>query len=234
MHVHLAEQRDDVAASASEHGATPLRALQGMGVVDELLVAVHACHLDGEELAALGAARGSIAYNPSSNMALGDGVTDLPAALEARVRIALGTDGGCANNQYDVFREMRAAEHLQRVTRRRMGVLTASGGMAQLFAMGTVEGYRALGLSGGSIEVGAFADLVALDPDDSSLQPLALTGDAVADLELVLAQAAFAMSPRAAITDVLVGGRAIVRERTTVQVEVAEVAARVRVLPQAR
>ena len=205
-----------------------------MGVVDRLLVAVHGCHLDREELGALGAAGGAIAYNPSSNMALGDGVTDVPSALESGVRVALGTDGGCANNQFDVFREMRATEHLQRVTRRRMGVLTPFGGVARLFAMGTVEGYRALGLEGGTIEAGAFADLVALDPDDPSLQPLLLDGDTASDLERLLAQAAFAMSPRAAVTDVIVGGRAIVRQRTSVQVDASEIAARVRVLPQLR
>src|SRR5262249_56638871 len=79
------------------------------------LIAVHAVWLDDEEVALMGARDAALAYCPSSNMFLGDGVTRLPELLRAGVRAGLGTDGGCTNNRLSVFEEMRMASLLQRV-----------------------------------------------------------------------------------------------------------------------
>jgi 5-methylthioadenosine/S-adenosylhomocysteine deaminase len=228
LHVHLAEQRDDVAFARERWGAPPLEALASMGVVDDRLAVVHGCWLEGGEIAQLAAAGASLVYNPGSNMALGDGVTDVEALVDAGVNVALGADGACANNQLDVFREMRLTEHLQRVTKHRMGVLTASRGAGVAWKMATRNGARARGLGpqDGTLEPGGVADLLALDPDDPSLQPLDL--DAEDAGEILMAQLAFSAAPRGAVTDVLVGGRPIVRERRLALVSEREVAAAVR------
>src|SRR5262249_60741905 len=55
------------------------------------LIAVHAVWLDDEEVALMGARDAALAYCPSSNMFLGDGVTRLPELLRAGVRAGLGT-----------------------------------------------------------------------------------------------------------------------------------------------
>ena len=176
----------------------------------------------------LGAARAGLAYNPASNMSLGDGITDLEAMVRAGVRIGLGTDGACANNQPDVFREMRTAEHLQRVKQLRMGVLTAGSGGRSLFEMGTRNGYAHLGLSGGRLETGALADLIALDPDDPSLQPLTLDGDPAESGVLLQSQLAFAVSIRGALTDVVVGGRQVLASGAPTRVDPRAVASAAR------
>src|SRR2546430_12844049 len=65
----------------------------------------------GVQTCALPISRGAaLAYCPSSNMFLGDGVTRVPELLRAGVRVGLGTDGGCTNNRLSVFEEMRSEE----------------------------------------------------------------------------------------------------------------------------
>src|SRR5262249_59712225 len=74
-----------------EHGATPLRHLDRLGALGARTIAVHAVWLDDEEVALMGARDAALAYCPSSNMFLGDGVTRLPELLRAGVRAGLGT-----------------------------------------------------------------------------------------------------------------------------------------------
>lgn len=229
IHVHLAEQRGDVEFARERFGASPGRVLDRLGLLSPRLVVVHGCWLDEAEIRRLGEAGTGLAYNPSSNMALGDGVTDLAAFHRAGVRMSLGTDGACANNQFDVYREMRTAEHLQRVSALRMGVLTPGRGALLLHDMGTRNGYEHLGLSGGVLEPGRAADLVALDPDDPSLQPADWDGLEPADgAALLCAQVAFGMSVRGALRDVVIGGRHVVEEGRPRTVDVREVVAAVR------
>jgi 5-methylthioadenosine/S-adenosylhomocysteine deaminase len=85
--------------------------------------------------------------------------------------------------------------------------------------MGTRLGGELLGLPVGRIAPGYRADLVAVDVGDPSLWPIqALTKNAV-----------YAMSSRA-ITDVVVDGDVVVRNRALVNVDLAEIRDRVAAL----
>src|SRR5205085_11727228 len=112
------------------------------------------------------------------NMALGDGIADIPNRIARGVTVSLGTD---ANNRLNLFDEMRAVEYLQRVSRLEMGIIPGAvadsrGSALPLFVMGTIGGARTLGLDAGRIEAGRWADLVAIDLTDPSLLPGALAG----------------------------------------------------------
>src|SRR5213593_4367281 len=137
MHVHVAEGRYEGERSVREHGATPVRHLDGLGALGARTIAVHAVWLDDEEVALMGARGAALAYCPSSNMFLGDGVTRVPELLRAGVRVGLGTDGGCTNSRLSVFEEMRMASLLQRVR--------------------LLDGGALLGLDAGRIEAGRLA-----------------------------------------------------------------------------
>src|SRR5579884_4400356 len=97
------------------------------------MVAIHLVWLAPEEIDLLGRRGAKLAYCPSSNMFLVDGVTDVPDLLRAGVTIGLGTDGACSNNRVSVFDEMRMVTLLQKVHRLDAAALTAR----QAFAMGT-------------------------------------------------------------------------------------------------
>src|SRR5204862_427865 len=122
---------------------------------------------DDEEIALMGARGAALAYCPSSNMFLGDGVTRVPELLRAGVRVGLGTDGGCTNSRLSVFEEMRMASLLQRVRLLDGGALPA----ASVFGLGTESGAAILGLPAGQIEAGRLADFVAVDLGHASLHP---------------------------------------------------------------
>src|SRR2546422_7864716 len=143
FHIHVAEGRYEGERTLREHGATPIRYLDGLGVLGPRMIGVHCVWLDDEEIALMGARRAALAYCPSSNMFLGDGITRVPELLNAGVRIGLGTDGGCTNNRLSVFEEMRMTSLLQRV-RLLDGVAIDA---VTAFGLGTRSGAEILGRS---------------------------------------------------------------------------------------
>ncbi len=194
LHVHCAEAPYEVEQTRAEHGTTPLRFLDRHGAVTSRTLVVHGCWLDDGEWDLLGRAGGKLAYNPSSNMFLGDGITPLRKALARGVTVALGTDGGCSNNQVSVFGEMRMAALLQKVAALDSTAMTAG----EVFRMGTEGGGLALGLPVGRLETGCRADLVAVDLDHLSMLPAQRAAN-----HLV-----YALDPRA-IREVYVEGRCV-------------------------
>jgi 5-methylthioadenosine/S-adenosylhomocysteine deaminase len=213
FHIHVAEGRYEGERTLREHGATPIRYLDRLGVLGPRMIGVHCVWLDDEEIALLGARGAALSYCPSSNMFLGDGITRIPEMLRAGVRIGLGTDGGCTNNRHSVFEEMRMTSLLQRVRLLDGTALPAE----RAFAMGTATGAGILGLETGVIAAGRFADLVAVDLDDPSLHPR----------HDLLKSVVYAMSARA-VTDVWVHGRRVVGERALTTVDQPRLMARVR------
>lgn len=220
-HIHLAEERYQVDEARHKYGATPLRALDAMGLVGSDLVAVHGCWFDAGERALLAERGAALAYNPSSNMFLGDGVTDVVDLVARGARVALGTDGGCSNSRVSVLDEMRACALLQKVARALAGAPDAGQAIdaESCFAMGTAWGGEVLGLPVGRLAVGQRADVVFVDLDDPSLWP-----------EQSLAKnVVYSLSARA-ITDVFVDGEPVVRDRALVRVAMSEIGERVRAL----
>jgi 5-methylthioadenosine/S-adenosylhomocysteine deaminase len=219
-HIHLAEEKYQVEDSLKKYGVTPLRAVDKMGLLDHDMVAVHGCWFDEGERALLAEKKGRLAYNPNSNMFLGDGVTEVVDLLKRGVRVALGTDGGCSNSRVSIFDEMRACALLQKVTKLDGQAITAE----TCFRLGTDGGGEVLGLPVGRLAVGARADLTFVDLDDPSLWPF-LGGQTLAK-NLV-----YSLSARA-VTDVFVEGRPVVRDRQLVNMPLGEIGERVRKLTQ--
>src|SRR5499426_1520361 len=195
FHIHVAEGRYEGDRTLSEHGATPMRYLDRLGVLGSRTIGVHCVWLDDAEVELMGARRAALAYCPSSNMFLGDGITRVPELMRAGVRVGLGTDGGCTNNRLSIFEEMRMTALLQRVRLLDGAAVDA----ATVFDLGTRSGAAILGLPAGVIAPAQFADLVAVNLDDASLHP---PSDHLKSL-------VYAMSPRA-VTDVWVHGRRVV------------------------
>jgi 5-methylthioadenosine/S-adenosylhomocysteine deaminase len=213
FHIHVAEGRYEGERTRAEHGATPVRYLDKLGVLGPRTIGVHCVWLDDEEIVLMGARGAALAYCPSSNMFLGDGITRLPEMLEAGVRAGLGTDGGCTNNRLSVFEEMRMASLLQRVRLLDGGALDA----ATALRLGTRSAAEILGLTTGLIAPGYLADLVAVDLDHPSLHP---QNDLVASI-------VYAMSAQA-VTDVWVHGRRVVERGRLTTVDMPELLDRVR------
>src|SRR5262249_38833854 len=139
-----------------------------------------------------------LAYCPSSNMILGDGITRITEMRARGIAIGLGTDGGCTNNRLSVFEEMRMAALLQKVRHLDGTRLPAE----EAFWMGTAGGARRLGPPAGAIAPASLADLVAVDLSHPSLHPATNLAKSVV----------YAMSHQA-VTDVWVHGRHVVKSQ---------------------
>jgi 5-methylthioadenosine/S-adenosylhomocysteine deaminase len=215
FHIHVAEYRAEREQVRARHGLTPVRFLDRLGVLGPRTIGVHCVWLDDEEVALLAERGARVAYCPSSNMILGDGVTKLRAMRAAGVPVALGTDGGCTNNRLSVFEEMRMAALLQKVTHLDGTAFTAE----EAFRLGTAGGGEVLGLPVGEVAAGRLADLVALDLGHPSLHPP----------NAVMKNVVYALSPQA-ITDVWVHGRHVVRDGRLATLDEAALLAEVRAL----
>jgi 5-methylthioadenosine/S-adenosylhomocysteine deaminase len=198
IHVHLHETRDEVEKSVEQHGVRPLERLARLGLVGPRLIAVHAVHVEPQELQFLARAGASVAHCPSSNLKLGAGIAPVAAMLAEGVALGIGTDGAASNNSLDMFHEMRLA-----------ALLAKSGGdagampAARALTAATLGGAAALGLGEqiGSIAVGKEADLCAV----------ALNGPGQSPCYDPVSHLVYAAS-RANVTHVWVGGETRVVE----------------------
>ncbi|MFC0268410.1 TRZ/ATZ family hydrolase [Kushneria aurantia] len=168
MHIH--ETHDEVTQSLQQYGARPLERLRRAGVVTADLQAVHLTQLNDEEIDLLATSGASAIHSPQSNLKLASGFCPVARLLEAGVRVALGTDGACSNNDLDMFDEMRSAALLAKGVSGNAAALPA---MATL-AMATREGAAALGMADvtGRLEPAMAADIMAVDLDSLEAQPL--------------------------------------------------------------
>lgn len=169
VHLHLHETESEIERSLAEHGVRPLERLRRLGLLGPGLIAVHAVHLQEEEIQLLAKHGCSVAHCPSSNLKLASGFAPIEALRAAGVNLCLGTDGAASNNRLDLFTEMRTAALLAKAVARSAEAMPAH---AALHAA-TLGGARALGLGAriGSIEPGKRADLTAVALRGPELAP---------------------------------------------------------------
>ena len=129
-------------ARLAEHGVRPIERLRRLGLLGPGLIAVHAMHLTGDEIALLAKHGASVAHCPSSNLKLASGFAPVAEMLAAGVNVALGTDGAASNNRLDMFEEMRLAALLAKAVARDAEALPAHAALRAA----TLGGARALGL----------------------------------------------------------------------------------------
>ena len=169
LHIHLHETRDEIEQSLARHGARPLARLQGHGLVDANLIAVHAVHVTEKEANLLAEEGCHVAHCPSSNLKLASGIAAPDKLLKAGVNVGLGTDGAASNNRLDIFTEMRLAALLAKGTSGDAMALPAH----TVLEMATVRPARALGLEDrvGTLAPGKCADMTAVNLGALDLSP---------------------------------------------------------------
>ncbi len=184
FHMHVEENPDEIAECRAVYGAPPMKLLNNRLEISASFTAVHCTHTSGEDLDRFAGAGGTIAICPLTEANLGDGIADLPRVHAAGGKISLGTD---CNARISMLEEMRWLEYVQRLARRRRGILRDPVGRVALplFRAATVHGARSLGLETGSIDPGLWADLFTIDlknplleasPPDRLLESLVFGG----------------------------------------------------------
>lgn len=168
IHTHVHETLVEIEQSVAQHGVRPLERLRRLGIVGPRLIAVHAVHLEEDELDLMAREGVSVAHCPSSNLKLASGIAPVTGMRARGIGVGIGTDGAASNNRLDAMTEMRTAALLAKAASGDPRSVSA----AEALQMATLDGARALGLDReiGSIEAGKSADLAAVEL--SSLETL--------------------------------------------------------------
>ena len=198
LHMHVAEQRRELAECMAEHGRRPVELLAEHGLLGPRFVAVHATHLEPHEARALGAARAFACICRTTERDLGDGSPDVAVLRRAGARLCVGVDSHARSDALD---ELRAVELDERV--RAEARLVAVDG-SELLEAGSAHGYAAIGQA-------ARGDEVRFAATDPSLVG-APTGAGLDDALV------FGADPRA-IRQVRVAGQAIELEPSAAETE---------------
>lgn len=204
IHMHVAEQPAEVEACLGEYGARPVAFLDEHGILDSRFTAVHAIHINDDEIARLARHRATVCACPTTERNLGDGLVPAGELLASGVHILLGSD---SNVQIDILEDARQLEYNLRLSKRQRAILAPAPEheslAGRLFQAATEAGAASIGAAGGKLEVGRPADFFTVDLNDASI--------AGADRESLLSHIVFALE-RTAVREVFVNGVAVIDE----------------------
>lgn len=157
IQMHLCETKGEVENCIKEHGVTPIKLMDQLGMFEQGTIAAHCVYLTEDDMDIMAAKNVRVAHNPQSNLKLASGIAPVARMLEKGICVGLGTDGASSNNNLDMLEECRAAAMLHKTTTLNPLAVPA----AQAWDMATVNGAKVLGFAElGKLSVGQQADIV--------------------------------------------------------------------------
>ncbi|MBV8210852.1 MAG: formimidoylglutamate deiminase [Burkholderiaceae bacterium] len=171
IHIHAAEQMQEVEQCVQHLGARPIEWLARYAALDARWQLVHATHASEKEVEMVARSGAGVVLCPTTEANLGDGLTDLPAWLAAGVPISIGSDSHVTRSWRE---ELRWLEYGQRLAKRRRNIAAAPAAgvpssAARLFERVVQGGAAAAGFTRWGLQVGARADLLVTDMAEPSL-----------------------------------------------------------------
>ncbi len=202
VHMHLAEQVAEVEEVEASWGKRPVEWLLENADVDENWCLIHCTQMQEHETLGLAGTGAVAGLCPITESSLGDGIFDGVRYLNAGGNIGVGSD---SNIRISLSEEIRTLEYSQRLRdKSRAALATPEKSTARrLFDAVAKGGAQAAGRDAGRIEVGALADLMALD--GAAVDLIGRTGDTILDTYV------FAGDDRM-VRDVWSAGRHVVTE----------------------
>lgn len=172
VHIHIAEQTQEVDACIAWSGQRPVAWLLDHAEVDQRWCLVHATHMDADEYTRAAARGAVVGLCPTTEANLGDGLFDLPAWRTAGGLWGIGSDSHICVNAAE---ELLMLEYSQRLAtrQRNVGATTAQPQVASALTLAAVQGgAQAAGRAIAGLAVGQQADFVVLDAQHPALQGL--------------------------------------------------------------
>ena len=213
FHVHIAESEADVAESYRLYDMHVMERMYKAGILGEQTIAAHCVHLGPEQWELLQKTGTTAAYNVQSNTNNAVGICPAVSMLDHGVNVALGGDG----YTYDLYQELGFGVIMQRIREKDPRVF--SGEQIRRFAFENPGnlGKRLFGVQLGMLEPGAAADIVLVDYQE----PTPITGSNF------LSHMTSAFSGK--VTDVIVNGKTVVRDRHCTQIDEEKILAECKV-----
>ncbi|NLI53647.1 MAG: amidohydrolase [Clostridiales bacterium] len=206
LHTHISETQDENDQIRARYGKTPTQWLEGLGVLENRVLAAHSIHLDERDMRIYARRGVHASYNPVSNLKLVSGIMPYRTLREHGIQVSIGTDGAQSNNSMDLLRDLRTGALIQKQAEGDPTLFPAR----EMVRLCTIEGARALDLERqiGSLEAGKRADFIALDTESPRLCPLHRSS--LSNLYSAVAYAACG----ADVSDMAVDGNWVMKDRT--------------------
>lgn len=215
---HLSETTWRVDMIKDKFGNTPITHLDSLGVLSSSIIGSHSVYASKEEANMMAKNNVKVVNTPLCEMKIADGIAPIPEYLEAGVCVGLGTDGAMWNNSNDIFREMKGMALLHTIN---SGIRTLSA--HDVLDMATIKGAEVFGLedSTGSLCEGKCADIILVEATKPHMQPLR-TGR----YENVASSIIYSATGQD-VTDVLVNGNCVMKDRMITTIDESSVIERV-------
>lgn len=220
LHIHIAETALEQENSLNQYGSTVVPWLEKYNLFQAKVIAAHCVHLEENEMRTLHQHQAGVAHCPSSNLKLASGVAPIERMVDIGLHIGIGTDGPASNNDLDMFEETRLAAFLQKGVFGDPTLVPAK----TAWGLATIEGARALHIDHltGSLEPGKRADIAVISATNTHQLPYFTR-----DPEAVYSQLVYA-SKATDVREVIVDGRLLMRNRTLLTLNEAEILAEAR------
>ena len=162
IHLYCHEGAADIEVSLSKWGCRPLQRLFDKGLLLPQTQLVHMNQVSHEDIALLKKTNSHV-------IKLSDESCPVAQLSEADISLSLGTGGATGNHHLDLFATIKAT-----AIALKSDALNPALAAHKALRCATINGAKALGLSReiGSIEVGKYADMVAIEIDSIAHQPL--------------------------------------------------------------
>lgn len=179
FHMHIAEQRAEVEEVQTNWGARPVDWILDHAAIDERWCLIHCTQMTETETLALAGTGAVVGLCPITESNLGDGIFNGVDYLGAGGCIGIGSD---SNIRISLSEELRTLEYSQRLCdQSRAALATAEMSTGRRLYEAILEGgAKAAGRQCGRINVGYWADLLALDGQHIDMQ--GHTGDTLLDI----------------------------------------------------
>ena len=169
-HIHLAETKVEVEQIKERYGATPIKHLDNLGLLNDRVLAAHVVYPTDEEIELMAEKGIKVAHCPESNLKLASGIAPVPKMLEKGVCVSVGTDGTASNDDLDIIGEISTSAKIHKGYNLNPTVVNAK----EALLMATRKGAEAIRMEDkiGSLEVGKQADITLIDTSKIHLNPL--------------------------------------------------------------
>lgn len=215
IHMHVHETQNEVESSLKQYNKRPLKRLHKLGLLSNQFQNIHMTQITDEDIAILQATQAHVIHCPESNLKLNSGFCSVQKLLDAKINVALGTDGAASNNDLDMFSEMRTAAMIGKVIANNPSSISA---MTTL-EMATINGAKTLQLEHkiGSLKSGKAADIVAINMNALNSTPVYNP----------ISHIVYAINSRQ-VSHVWVNGKCLLENKTFTQFDQQEILAKAR------
>ncbi len=169
IQIHVAETKNEVDEIVKKYGKTPVRYLDSVGFLSDLVVSAHSVWLDDEEIDIYVEKHVGIASCPQSNAKLASGIAPHKKFIEKGAKLGLGTDGDASNNSLDMFQEMKFTALICKVFSKDPTSCPA----VEVLRAATLTGARVLGYYDlGDLREGYLADVITVKINEPHSTPV--------------------------------------------------------------